>query len=327
MYDILRQFFVSTLISLIAIMGWQTVLAQPVFNKPVTMIVPYQAGSGSDGVIRTMQLALSQDIKTPLVIQNMPGAAGQIGTQKIATSPPNGNVFGMSMGSTIGIVQLLSDQLPYNYTQDFEYVAMIGEVTRSIIVNTDSPYKTFAEFVLDAGHNKKLNIGAPGASSDLLTALILKDAKQLQYQLIPYSGTTAGTSMLMDLAAGRIDAMTNSLAAAASCLQAKTCRPLVITTSMRHLSYPDVPTLAELGYKSTVASYYGIIAPKETPRSAIIAVNHAVNKALNDPDISKILAVNFGIMVTVHSPMESQQLHFQHVEQSLLLKKYLSLLK
>ena len=322
MYNVLRQFFVSTLISLIAIMCWQTVLAQPITTRAVTVIVPFAAGGGADGTIRLMQNSLIQKINQPVVIQNIIGAAGTIGTHKIANSPADGLIFGLSTGSTIGTGQLFSDDLSYNYANDFEYVAILGEVVRAVVVSSASPYKNFSEFLIDA-RKANLNIGVPGNSPDLLSAIALQVDNKLQYQVVQYG--TNQHAMILDLLAGRTSAVFNSLAAFSSCLQAKTCKPLALTTQTRIPTYASIPTLQEMGYgsASTVASYYGMIAPKGTSLAMLTKMNNAVNETLADVVINKQL-LDFGIITTPHTLNESKQLHFDHVKNSLGKKKYLS---
>lgn len=322
MYNVSRQFFVSTLISLIAIMCWQTVLAQPKTTQAVTVIVPFPAGGGADGTIRLMQNSLIQKINQPVVIQNITGANGIIGTHKIANSPADALIFGLSMGSTIGTGQLFSNDLPYNYADDFEYVAILGEVARAIVVSSASPYKNFSEFLIDA-RTANLNIGVSGNSPDLISAITLQMDNKLQYQLIQYA--TNQHAMIFDLLAGRTSAVFQSLAAFSSCLQAKTCRLLALTNQTRIPTYPSIPTLQEMGYgsASTVASYYGMIAPKRTPLAMLTKMNNAVNETLADAAINKQL-LDFGIIPTPHTLNESKQLHFDHVKNSLGKKKYLS---
>jgi tripartite-type tricarboxylate transporter receptor subunit TctC len=196
-------------------------------DQPVTFIVPFAAGGGGDTAARILQNRLSQELNQPVVIQNLAGASGIVGTAAIKKANSDGLTIGLSLGSTIGTGQIFNQSLPYDYINDFEYIAVLGEIPRGIFVSQNSPYKTVDDLVTASKNQVNTNFGVGGNSPEHLAALIFNAATGGQHQLIPYTANT--NTMIIDLLGGRLDAVWQSMPAMASCLQDKSCRPLAFT--------------------------------------------------------------------------------------------------
>jgi tripartite-type tricarboxylate transporter receptor subunit TctC len=278
-------------------------------DQVLTIIVPFPGGGGADMTIRAVQNRLSQELKQPVVVQNLVGAAGIVGTMAIKKADNNGMTIGVSVGSTIGTGQIFNKETPYDYATDFEYVGMLGQIPRGFFVSHNSKYRTINDVILDRNASK--NFGVAGNSPDHVNAAIFNSVTNSNHQLIPYNANT--NTMTMDLLGGRLDGVWQSLPAMNSCLQNKSCVLLAVAGSVRHPDHSDVPTFSELGFnKINAPSYYGVIAPKGVSIERLQTINRALNAALIDPDVMKKM-IDLGVLVTPENLNNSKQLHFSAV--------------
>lgn len=308
----LRRFatFVMASLALSTAVVMKQAIASDYSTRPIQIIVPFAAGGGADTAVRILQDRLSEELKQPVIIQNLVGAAGIIGTDALKRSNNNGSIIGISLGSTIGTGQIFNKEMPYNYATDFEFVGMLGEIPRGFFVSSQSKYQTLNDLVADSNSNK--NFGVPGNSPDHVNAVLFNSMIKSDHQLVPYTANT--NTMTMDLLGGRLDGVWQSLPAMNSCLQNSSCRLLAVTGGARHPSYREVPTFAELGFKKINApSYYGFIAPKGVSDQKLQQLNRAINVVLSDPKIAKKL-FDSGVVVSIQDLVSTKQMHFSAVD-------------
>lgn len=279
-------------------------------DQILTIIVPFAAGGGSDMTARILQNRLSQELQQPVVIQNMVGASGVIGTHAIKKSNNDGSIIGISTGSAIGTGQIFNKEMPYDYATDFEFVGVLGEIPRGLFVSSQSKYKSINDLVSDNKSGR--NFGVPGNSPDHVNAVLFNSVTDSNHQLIPYTANT--NTIILDLLGNRLDGVWQSLSAMNSCMQNGSCKLLAITGSARHPNYGTIPTFAELGLKKVNApSYYGFIAPKGVSNQKLQQLNRSINVVLRDPEIAKKL-FNSGVIAFPQDLVASKQMHFAVVE-------------
>lgn len=297
--------FLTTVIFTVASVG-HTVASDQV----LTIIVPFAAGGGSDLATRILQNRLSEELKQPVIIQNLVGAAGIVGTDAVKKSNNDGSIIGVSTGSAIGTGQIFNKEMPYDYATDFEFVGMLGEIPRGLFVSRQSKYQTINDLISDSKSSR--NFGVPGSSPDHVNAVLFNSITESNHLLVPYTANT--NTMTIDLLGGRLDGVWQSLPAMNSCLQNHSCKLLAVTGSARHPSYREVPTFAELGFKKINApSYYGFIAPKGVSNQKLKQLNRAINVVLRDLEISKKL-FDSGVIASPQDLVASKQMHFSAVD-------------
>jgi len=281
-------------------------------TRPITVIIPYAAGSGSDNAFRIFRDQLATELKQPIVVQNTAGAGGIVGTIAIKQSENNGYTIGMSVSSTIGTGNIFNEKLPYDYRSDFEYIGIIGEIPRGVFVAANSPYNNVSDLIAASKNGVDLSFGISTNSPDQLNAVVFNTVTNGKSQVIPYSGNT--NTMIVDLLGGRLHAVWQSLPAMSICLQDQSCKLLALTGSTKHSLYPTVPTFSELGYSNiNTPSYYGVIAPVGVPTQQLEILNQALNKVISDPKVKDQL-LKIGVVVTPKNLKETKQYHLTAVD-------------
>jgi len=248
-------------------------------TKPVRMIVAFTAGGTTDMLARSVSQHLSQKLKQSFVIDNRPGAGGNIGTEFVVRSPADGYTLLVDSVGPIAINQTLYKRLNYDPLKDLVPVVQIADVPNVLVVHPSLPVKNFEEFVAYAKANPgKLNYSSTGVgTSSHLSGFMLTERIGAQATHIPYKGADA----LNDLLTGRVQFMFATIPSVMAHIQAGKLRAIAVSSGKRSRSMPDVPTVAEKGFPGFEAgSWFGIFAPKGTPQAVITKVNQAVNEAL-----------------------------------------------
>jgi tripartite-type tricarboxylate transporter receptor subunit TctC len=258
-------------------------------NKPINFIVPYGAGGSADSRSRQIAQKLSVLLKQPIVVDNKPGAGGNIGTEFIARAAPDGYTIGMGNFAPMAVNKTLFGNLRYDPEIDLSPIILIEKGPLVLVVNPNSPYKTINDIVAAAKAKPGVltfSSGGIGGSHQLSAELFELNAG-INMIHVPYK---SGSAALTDLMAGNVDLMFDQMYSAVPSIKADKIRPLAITSKKRSPLLPNVPSFAELGYpKVEVLNWQGLIAPKGTPKAIIDRLNTTANEALKDPALRELM--------------------------------------
>jgi len=254
-------------------------------TKPVTFIVPYPPGGGTDIIARIVQQPLSKQLGQPIVIENHGGAGGSLGTAVAARATPDGYTLLFTLSSH-SINPAIYAQLPFDTERDFRPISLVCSLPQLFAVNNATPYKTFEEVVQYMKKNPgKLDYGSVGIGSPSHIAGELLKLRLNTYMVhIPYRG---GGPAVAAALAGDVPLVVVSIPAAMSQVRSGRLRPLAVTTQKRTSILPDVPTVAEAtGLKNfEVDSWYAMFAPAKVPDETVAVMNQAIAHAVALPEV------------------------------------------
>lgn len=270
-------------------------------TKPITIVVPFNAGGGADVAARMLVEKFQDAIGRPVVIQNKGGAGGIIGSNYVAESAADGYTLLLTTTVTFGGIQVSSAaaNVPFDMYRDFDQVTIIGTTPRAIAVSKKFPATTLAEVIKQAKENPgAVSFAATVGSLDELNANILQIASGTKLNAIYYgSGTSQSFS---DIMSGRVDLVFATLPVVLS--TAEHTQVIAVSSETRQKFLPDTPTFKELGFHDlSYSSYFGIAAPANTPKEVVKKLNAALVSAINDPVVSEKLAA-IGITPLGSSP-------------------------
>ena len=258
-------------------------------SKPINFIVPYAAGGGADARSRQIAQKMSVILKQPIIVDNKPGAGGNIGTEFIARAAPDGYTIGMGNFAPMAVNKTLFSNLRYDPENDVTPIMLIEKGPLVLVVNPNSPYKNLQD-IINAAKAKPgtLTFSSGGiGGSHQLSAEIFKQSAGIDMIHVPYKSGSAG---LTDLMAGNVTMMFDQMYSAMPSIKADKLRPIAITSKKRSPLLPNVPSFTELGYpKVEVLNWQGLIAPKGTPKEIIDKLNAAANEALKDPQLRELM--------------------------------------
>ena len=252
--------------------------------RPVTFIVPYPPGGGTDVIARIVQEPLSKQLGQPIIIENRGGAGGSLGTA-VAARATDGHTFLFTLSSHT-INPVIYKKLPFDTEKDFRAVSVVASLPQLFAVNPSTPYKTFGDLMqFVQTHPGRIDFASVGVGSPSHMAGELLKMRLNAYMVhIPYRGGGPAVAATM---AGDVPLLIVSIPAAMSQVRSGRLRPLAVSTSRRTPILPEVPTVAEAtGLKDfEVDSWYAVFAPLRTPDEAIQKVNHAIAEAVARPDV------------------------------------------
>jgi tripartite-type tricarboxylate transporter receptor subunit TctC len=258
-------------------------------NKSINLVVPYGAGGSADSRSRQLAQKMSVILKQAIVIDNKPGAGGNIGTEFVARSAPDGYTIGMGNFAPMAVNKTLFGNLRYDPETALTPIILIEKGPLILVVNPNSPYKTIQDIVTAAKAKPgtlTFSSGGIGGSHQLSAELFMQNAG-IQMIHVPYK---SGSAALTDLMAGNVDMMFDQMYSAVPNIRADKLRPIAITSKKRSPLFPSVPSFAELAYpKVEVLNWQGFIAPAGTPKSIIDTLNKAANEALKDPQLRELM--------------------------------------
>ena len=263
--------------------------AQAYPAKPVRMIVPFPPGGGTDILARLVAQKLTEANHWTVVPDNRGGAGGTIGIAEAARAAPTGYDIVMGQKDNMVVAPWLYKNLSYNPVKDFTAVAHVAYTPVVIVTQANSKFKTLNDVVTAArAAPDTVTYGSPGNGTTIhLAGEIFKSAANIKIRHVPYKGSNAA---MMDVLAGNVDLLVSSLPSAISQIKSGKLRPLAVTSAKRSTSLPEVPTVAEQGYKDfDVSTWYGIFAPAGTPPEIVAKVNAEVNKLLAMPDVKEAI--------------------------------------
>ncbi len=260
-------------------------------TQPITFIVPYAAGGSSDTRSRQVAQHMSETLGVPVVVENKPGASGNIGTAHVARAKPDGYTIGLGNFAPMSVNKALyGDTLPFDPAKDIQPIALIERGAMVLAVNSNSAYQSAQELIADAKANPdKLNYASTGAggASHLITELF-KQRGGFDATHIPYRG---GAPAVNDLIGGNVDMYLELASLFIPHLSANEprIRALAISAENRVTALPDLPTFKELGIDLVGSNWFGVVAPAGIPQDVLAKLNDAVNQALRDESYRKIV--------------------------------------
>jgi tripartite-type tricarboxylate transporter receptor subunit TctC len=265
-----------------------TARAQDYPTRPVRWVVPYPPGGTTDVLARLIGEYLSRKMGQQFFIDNRPGAGNNIGTDAVVKAAPDGYTV-LLVNPANGINASLYKSLPFNFIRDIAPVGGFVRVPNVMEINRDVPAKTVAEFIAYAKANPgKINMASSGLGTSVhLSGELFMAMTGVKMTHVPYRG--AGPA-LTDLISGQVHVLFDNLPSSVEHIRAGTLRGLAVTTEQPSPALPGVPTVAETvpGYEAS--AWFGMGAPKDTPRPIIDKLNAAINEALKDPEMLKKLA-------------------------------------
>jgi tripartite-type tricarboxylate transporter receptor subunit TctC len=260
-----------------------TTLAQDYPNKPVRIIVPFPAGTGPDANARQIAAKMGPALGQAVVIENRPGAAGQIGTDYAAKSTPDGYTLYMGFTSTISIQPYVYSKLPYNAERDFAPVSLVGVLRTGMMAHPSVPAKDGRELIaLAKAQPDLLNAATQGIGTySHLSGEWFTNVSGAKMKFIAYNTN----SPYADLMAGQVQLMFDGMPAAVGNIKAGKLKVLAISGATRHTNFPDVPTFTELGMAEfEPVAWLGLFAPAGTPQAILNKVGAAVAQGVKAPD-------------------------------------------
>jgi tripartite-type tricarboxylate transporter receptor subunit TctC len=269
------------LAALIFSLGAQAQDAWP--SKPVKFIVPSSPGGGTDLYARILGQALGDSLKQQFVVENRPGASGNIGAMAAAKSTPDGYTFLVSANPALAVNPSLYKDLPYNVERDFVPVTRGVMAPMVLVVHPALPAKTLADLVaMGKGDPGKVPFASAGVGSPVyLGVRMLEEKSGARFTHVPYKGVGAAYS---DLLGGQVQFMFPDVASAISHIKAGKLRPLAVTQPMSVL--PGVPTLAEAGYPLEVVTSFSVVAPAGTPAEILERMAREIGRAMKSKPVA-----------------------------------------
>jgi len=265
------------------------------------MVVPLAPGGPLDTIARILAEPMRTFLGQPVIVENVTGAAGTIGTGRVARATPDGYTFGMGFLGTL-VLNGAIYTLPYDVVTDLEPIALISSNPHLIVANASLPAKNLREFIAWLKlHPDKASAGTAGAgTSTHLGGLLFQQSAGVQFQLVPYRGAAPA---LQDVMAGQIDLMIDVASNSLPHLRGGKIKAYAVTASTRLASAPDIPTVDEAGLPGFhMSTWYGLFGPKAMPRDVLAKLNAATVSALADPTVGRRFA-DLGLGTT---PREQQ---------------------
>jgi tripartite-type tricarboxylate transporter receptor subunit TctC len=258
-------------------------------SRPVTIVVPLAPGGPLDTLARILAEPMRVSLGQPVIVENVTGAAGTVGTGRVARAAPDGYTIAMGFLGT-HVLNGAIYTLPYDVVKDFDPIALISSNPHVIVVNAGLPAKNLREFIAWLKLNAdKASAGTAGAgTSTHLGGLLFQQSAGVRFQLIPYRGAAPA---LQDVMAGQIDLMVDVASNSLPYLQGGKIKAYAVTASARLASAPDIPTVDEAGLPGFhMTTWYGFFGPKGMPGDVLAKLNGATVNALADGAVGRRLA-------------------------------------
>jgi tripartite-type tricarboxylate transporter receptor subunit TctC len=263
--------------------------AQDYPSRPIRLIVPFPPAGGTDVLSRTVANAFTTMNKWVVVVDNKPGAGGNIGLGEAAKAPNDGYTIAMGQTANLAVNPALYSKIPFDPLKDFEPIALVSSQPMILVVNTSSPYKTLKDLV-DAAKKDPGKLNMASSSNGTIGHIggeLFQRRAGIKMTHVPYKGAGAAVT---DLMGGSVDCFFGNSQAVGGLVSGGKLRAIAVTSPARLGNYPDVPTIAELGYPGfEAATWSGLVAPAGTPKAVIDKLNAEVNKALRTTEVKQKL--------------------------------------
>ena len=257
--------------------------------KPIRLVVPFPPGGGTDIIARETSQRVAAATGWTFVIENKPGAGGNLGVDAVAKSAADGYTIVIGQTSNLAINPTLYAKMPYDSQKDLAPVVLLANAPLVMVTGTGTPYKTLADAVNTAKAKPgQINFASPGNGTVAhLTGEMFQKAAGVKMQHVPYKGAAQA---LTDVISGTVEVYMSSVPTLLGQIKQGTLRALAVTSAKRVDDLPNVPTINESGYKGFDAvTWFGLLAPAGTPKDAIAKLNAEFNKALQNPELRKKL--------------------------------------
>jgi len=273
----------SALALLLAMIAVSTASAQEYPNRPIRMVVPFAAGGSSDTVARLLGQKLGVILGQPVLVENRPGAGGNIGMDSVAKAAPDGYTIVFSVPSA-AINPSLYAKLPFDPVKDFAPVVHVCNVTGILVVHPAVSARSLQEFIaLARAKPDALNYASAGSGTVVhLAGEMFKSLANVSLTHVPYKGSGPA---LTDLLGGQVQAMFANMPGTIQHVKAGKLRVLAVTSAKRSPLLPDLPAIGEVVPGYMASAWFGVFAPAATPAAIIAKLNDAFNTVLKDPEI------------------------------------------
>ncbi len=294
----------------LALSSWLTAYTSPTLaadaaypSRPIRLVLPFPSGGGTDSLARIMAPKMLELLGQPIVVDNRPGASGNIATDFVARAEPDGYTVLMGFNTSLTMNPSLYKKLPFDVQRDLKPVTLLASAKYFLVVNETVPVKTLSELVaLAKSKPDQLNYSSSGPGSPLhLAAELFKYRTGTQIQHIPYKGGGPATAGILG---GEVQLMFGSASAVMPHVRQGKLRALAVTSLTRSAVAPDLPTLNELGLTGfDVTSWYGLLVPKNTPDAVVARLQAAAQKVVQMPEVKDVMARQ-GLEMVINTPAE-----------------------
>lgn len=278
-----------TLVALAAATLASGAFAQAFPSKPIRVFVPFPPGGGTDIIAREVTQKVATNTGWTFVIENKPGAGGNLGVDAAAKAAPDGYTIVLGQTSNLAINPTLYAKMPYDSVKDLAPIVRVADSPLVMVTGVNSPSKTLADAIKAAKAKPgAVNFASPGNGTVAhLTSEMLQKAADIKTQHVPYKGAAMA---LTDVISGNVDLYMSTVTTLLGQIKQGKLRPLAVTSDKRVDDLPNVPTINESGYKGFDAvTWFGFLAPAGTPKDVVARLNAEFNKALQQPDLRKKL--------------------------------------
>ena len=271
-------------------------------ERPVTLIVPWAAGGSTDILARLLAEHLTRSLGQPVIVDNKPGASGNIGSNVVAKARPDGYTLLVGSMSTHAMNQALYAQMPFRPVEDFQPIALVAYVTNTLVANPSLKVSNVRELIAYAkAHPGKINFASAGAgSTNHVGAALFEKATGVQMTHIPYKG---GAPAVLDTVAGQTQILFSAGTQTLPHVKAGKLNLLAVTEARRSPLLPNTPTVAETVPGYEMAVWYGAFGPRELPAAITTRLNTEINRILALPEVREKMAA-IGVEVVQSTPEE-----------------------
>jgi tripartite-type tricarboxylate transporter receptor subunit TctC len=297
-----RRTAITVLAALPLMLCGQSATAQ---GNALRIIVPASAGSGQDVMVRTVQNAMSKTLKRAVVVENIPGSGGLIGTQQLVKASPDGNTIAF-VSNNHAVNPAVYPKMPYDSLRDITPIAVVAETPFLLVVNPKNlPVSNAKEMVaLLKSRPNQYNFGSSGNGTILhLAAEMFVDAADVKAKHIPYKGAAQAMN---DLISGQIDFAVMAVPAVQAHVKAGTLRAIAATGATRVPSLASIPTLQEQGFNAVVGGWLAAVGPAKLPSAEVKRLQDAILSAWNSPEITKAMADQENALTPMHSDVAAK---------------------
>ncbi len=297
----------SIAIGIVGALCMTAALAQDVYpSKPVRFVAPYPPGGSSDVLARVIAQKLSESLGKQVIVENRPGAAGNIGHELVAKSPPDGYTILLTTKSQMVNNIYLYKKLPFDPLADFSYLSLIAYSGHVLVVHPAVPVRSVRELInLARKQPGKLSYGSSGLGSTVnIVAEVFKSIENLDIVHVPYKGTVLAVA---DVVGGQIEMVFSDMVPAVPQIRGNRLRALAVTTAERSPALPGVPTMAESGVREEMPTqWWGIIGPKGMATGIVTRLNGEIHRIINLPEIKERYN-DLGIVPLLTTPERMQE--------------------